>query len=155
MLKELTSFVPSAETDQSLFTQPSPVELSTKLCSMSNSAPGKYRLEYRHLCLLDPKCEILAKMFSHCFNAKDVPADWKTATTILIHKKEDTSDARNFRPIILMSCLYKLLMAVPAKRMTSSIQHNLLSNKQKSARPSEGCYGHAFLLESIVNNAQR
>ena len=123
---------------------------------MSNSAPGKDRLEYRHLRLLDPKGEILSRIFRHCFEAKDVPAEWKKATTILIHKKDDTSDASNFRPIALMSCLYKLLMAILAKRMTSfSLHHDLLSNEQKSARPSEGCYEHAFLLESIVNDARR
>jgi hypothetical protein len=55
-----------------------------------------------------------------------------------------------------MSCLYKLLMAILAKRMTSfSISNDLLSQQQKSARPSEGCYEHAFLLESIVNDAHR
>ncbi|CAB3991255.1 Hypothetical predicted protein [Paramuricea clavata] len=123
---------------------------------MSNFAPGKDRLEYRHLRLLDPKCKILAKMFRHCFDAKNVPAEWKTATTILIHKKEDTSDASNFRPIALMSCLCKLLMAILAKRMTSfSLHHDLHSNEQKSARPREGCYEHNFLLESIVNDARR
>ena len=156
LLEELSSFVPSAEPDTSLFDAPSPDELATKLRSMCNSAPGQDRLEYRHLRLLDPKCEILAKMFRHCFVAKDVPASWKSATTILIHKKEDTSDASNFRPIALMSCLYKLLMAVLAKRMTSFAIHNdIHSNEQKSARPSEGCYEHAFLLESVVNDARR
>jgi hypothetical protein len=134
LLEELSSFVPSAEPDTSLFDAPSPDELATKLRSMCNSAPGQDRLEYRHLRLLDPKCEILAKMFRHCFVAKDVPASWKSATTILIHKKEDTSDASNFRPIALMSCLYKLLMAVLAKCMTSFAIHNdILSNEQKSA----------------------
>ncbi|CAB4023933.1 Hypothetical predicted protein [Paramuricea clavata] len=55
LLEELASFVPSAETDHSLFTPPSPEELSIKLRSMANSAPGKDRLEYGHLHLLDPK----------------------------------------------------------------------------------------------------
>ena len=123
---------------------------------MSNSSPGKDRLECRHLRLLDPKCEILSKMFRHCFIAKYVPTEWKTATTFPIHKKEDTSDAINFRPIALMSCLYKLLMAILAKRMTSfSLDNDHLSNEQKSARPSEGCYEYAFLLESLVNDAKR
>jgi hypothetical protein len=55
-----------------------------------------------------------------------------------------------------MSCLYKQLMAILAKRMTSfSLDNDLLSNEQKSARPSEGCYEHAFLLESILNDAKR
>jgi hypothetical protein len=47
-------------------------------------------------------------------------------------------------------------MAVLAKRMTSFLLDNdLLSNEQKSARPSEGCYEYAFLLESLVNDAKR
>ena len=55
-----------------------------------------------------------------------------------------------------MSCLYKLLMAIPAKRITNfSIANDLLLAEQKSARRSEGCYEHAFLLESIVNDARR
>jgi hypothetical protein len=156
LLEELAAFVPSAATDHDLFSPSSPVKLPAKLRSMANSAPGKDHLEYRHLRLLDPRCQILSKMFRHCFLAKDVPASWKTATTILIHKKDSTSDASNFRPIALMSCLYKLLMAIIAKRMTSfSINNDLLSQQQKSARPCEGCYEHAFLLESIVNDARR
>ena len=156
LLQELSSFVPSAATDESLFDTPSPSELSQKLKNMANSAPGKDRLEYRHLRLLDPRCEILAKIFRHCFLARDVPADWKSATTILIHKKDSTNDPSNIRPIALMSCLYKLLMEILAKRMTTfSIDNHLLSPEQMSARPSEGCYEHAFLLESILNDACR
>ena len=95
-------------------------------------------------------------MFSHCFRDKDVPTHWKSATTILIHKKNSTSDPSNFRPIALMSCLYKLLMSILARRMTNhAITNDLLSFEQKSARPSEGCYEHAFLLESTVNDARR
>ncbi len=96
------------------------------------------------------------KIYHHCFTAQDVPSAWKQATTILIHKKESTSDPSNFRPIALMSCLYKLLMAVLARRMTTfAIDKDLLSKEQKSARASEGCYEHAFILESVLNDARR
>ena len=55
-----------------------------------------------------------------------------------------------------MSCIYKLLMGIIAKRLTSwAISNNLLSNEQKSARPCEGCYEHTFLLQSIVGDARR
>ena len=154
--EELSAHVPTADIDETLFAVPTLEELSQKLHLFSNSTPGKDRLEYRHLRLLDPKCEILAQLYHHCFKARDVPAQWKTATTILIHKKDSTTDASNFRPIAVMSCLYKLLMAIIAKCITTSaIQPDLLSPEQKSARPSKGCYEHAFLLESIVNDACR
>ena len=146
---------PSRLTTPSSPHPPTPEELSQKLRSFSNSAPGKDRLEYRHLCLLDPKCEILACMFKHCFEAKDVPAHWKMATTILICKKNSTADPSNFHPIALMSCLYKLLMSIIARRMTNhAIAHDLLPPEQKSTCPCEGCYEHAFLLQSIVNDAR-
>ena len=55
-----------------------------------------------------------------------------------------------------MSCLYKLVMGVIAKRLTSwAIDNVLLSKEQKSARPSEGCYERTFLLQSIIGEAIR
>lgn len=156
LAEDLKTHVPSTDTDENLFASPSPDELAQKLRLMTNSAPGKDRLEYRHLRILDPKCEILAKVYHHCFLLRDVPQAWKEATTILIHKKESTDDPSNFRPIALMSCLYKLLMAIIAKRTTNhAIDNHLLSPEQKSARPNEGCYEHSFLLNSLVNDARR
>ena len=55
-----------------------------------------------------------------------------------------------------MSVIYKLLMGVVAKRLTRwSIEAGILSDEQKSARPSEGCYEHTFLLKSLVADARR
>ena len=70
---------------------------------------------------------------------RDVPGAWKTAITILIHKKHSTEDPSNFRPIAFMSCIYKLLMGVLAKRLSRwAIENDILSPEQKSARPTEG-----------------
>ena len=118
--------------------------------------PGPDRVEYRHLKRVDPSCSILSLLFSHCFKKRDVPPAWKSAITVLIYKKGSTDDPSNFRPIALMSCLYKLVMGVIAKRLTSwAIDNDLLSKEQKSARPSEGCYEHTFLLQSIIGEARR
>ena len=55
-----------------------------------------------------------------------------------------------------MSVIYKLFMGVLAKRLTRwSIQAGVLSDEQKSARPSEGCYEHTYLLKSLVADARR
>ena len=86
----------------------------------------------------------------------DVPLPWKQAVTVLIYKKGESSDVSNFRPIALMSCIYKLLMGIMAKRlMCWSIDMGLLSDEQKSARLTEGCFEHAYILKSIVGQAQR
>ena len=71
---------------------------------------------------------------------------------MLIYKKGADNDVSNFRPIALMSCIYKLFMGTMAKRITKwSIDAGVLSEEQKSARPSEGCYEHTYILKSLVD----
>lgn len=152
----LQDFVPTSSADNHLGDHLPPGEILKKLRSLSNSAPGKDRVEYRHLKAVDPKCEVLALIFNHCMDNNDVPASWKQSMTVLIHKKGDADEISNFRPIALMSCVYKLFMSVMASRIVNyAIDNNLLSDCQKSARPSEGCYEHTFLLQSLVLDAKR
>ena len=154
--KSLDSYVPSIEIDDSLFYPPSKEEICSKVKSATNTSPGPDKIEYRHLKKIDPDGTILSLIFNRCFLEKNVPSSWKSATTILIHKKNSNDDPSNFRPIALMSCIYKLLVGIIAKRLTSwAISNDLLSNEQKSARPSEGCYEHTFLLQSIIADARR
>ena len=152
----LQDFIPTSSTDNHLGDHLSPGEILKKLRSLSNSAPGKDHVEYRHLRAVDPKCEVLALIFNHCLDENDVPASWKQSMTVLIHKKGDADEISNYRPIALMSCIYKLFMSVMASRIvTYAIANNLLSDCQKSARPSEGCYELTFLLQSLVLDAKR
>ena len=152
----LSDFVPSGPTDNSLGAPTTPKEVEKKLKSLSNSAPGADRVEYRHLKSIDPKGSLLSSIFNRCLAENDVPSSWKLAQTILIHKKGDASDISNFHPIALMSCIYKLFASVLANRIVSfSINNDLLSSSQKSARPSEGCYEHTFILQSLVLDANR
>ena len=98
----------------------------------------------------------MCNIYNQCLLENDVPALWKSSRTVLIHKKGDASDVSNFRPIALMSCIYKLFMSVMAERLVNySIENNLLSSSQKSARPTEGCYEHTFILQSLVLDAKR
>ena len=155
----LNTFVPSAEDHDltgSLFDDIVESEVSAKLRSSANTAPGADRLEYAHLKKVDPSGKILTLIFNRCQREKNVPSAWKLASTVLIYKKGDDSDVSNFRPISLMSVIYKLFMGILAKRLTRwSIEAGVLSDEQKSARPSEGCYEHTYLLKSLVADSRR
>ncbi len=152
----LNDHVPSGPKDESLGDPITPDKISKKLRSLSNSAPGTDRVEYRHLKSIDPKGEVLCSIYNRCLIENDVPSDWKTSRTVLIHKKGDAGDISNFRPIALMSCIYKLFMSVMADRLVNySIDNNYLSSSQKSARPTEGCYEHTYILQSLVLDAKR
>jgi len=131
-------------------------EISARLGRMSNSAPGPDRVEYQHLKRMDGACRVTLEIFNRCLLSLRIPASWKQATTVLIHKKGDTGDPENFRPIALQSCLYKLFMAVLADRLRSwALRHSMLSEAQKCSRPSEGCFEHSFLLNTIMKDARR
>ena len=85
-----------------------------------------------------------------------IPHIWKHATTILIYKKGDSNVPSNFRPIALMSCIYKLFTSLFAMRVTTfAMTNDLMSAEQKCARPAEGCHEHAFTLQSIVADCKR
>ena len=125
---KLNDLTTPAPIDDSLFTSPTNNEIRRKLFSAANTSPGPDRVEYRHLKQVDPSCSILSLLFDHCFKRRDVPPAWKSAITVLIYKKGSTEDPSSFRPIALMSCLYKLVMGVIAKRLTSwAIDNDLVS----------------------------
>ena len=154
----LNTFVPTGEdheNNEDLYSEIWESEVAAKLRSAVNTAPGADCCEYSHLKKIDPAAKILTLIFNRCQRQKDVPQLGKEALTILIYKKGDDRDVSNFRPIALMSVIYKLLMGVVAKRLTRwSIEAGILSDEQKSARPLEGCYEHTFLPKSPVADAR-
>ena len=149
VLQSLNSNVPCADEDPNIMAPLNSNDIKNKLKSLANSAPGKDRVEYHHLKLVDPDCKILNIIYNKCLAEKKIPSSWKESTTIMIYKKGSSDDPSNFRPIALMSCLYKLFTSLLALRVTNfSIQNNLMSPQQKSARPAEGCHEHTFILQS-------
>jgi hypothetical protein len=119
LLSSLTNNVPSVEVDQSLTDPMSTKDIKDKLKSMSNSAPGKDRVEYRHLKSVNPNCSVLSLIFNKCLEEKKIPLSWKQSTTILIYKKGSSDDPSNFRPIALMSCIYKLFTSILSSRISN------------------------------------
>ena len=112
LAEALRADVPNAPDDdmtKDLKNEVTESEVAAKLRSASNTAPGADRVEYANLKKIDPSGKILTLIFNTCLRALDVPSIWKQAVTILIYKKGDASDVSNFRPIALMSCIFKLL----------------------------------------------
>ena len=86
-----------------------------------------------------------------------VPTEWKRACTILIHKKGDTNNPSNFRPITLVS--------IPLKVFTSCLRNEiysfLASNNfiehtiQKGFTPNlSGTLEHTAQMTDIINKAR-
>jgi hypothetical protein len=51
---------------------------------------------------------LLYLFFRHCYKKRQIPASWKTSTTILLYKKINPTSLPNYRPIALANTIYKL-----------------------------------------------
>ena len=86
-----------------------------------------------------------------------VPAEWKRACTILIHKKDDADNPSNFRPITLETIPLKILTSCLRNSMYSFLVSNCLIEHsiQKGFTPNlSGTLEHTVQMANIINNAR-
>ncbi|CAF1012995.1 unnamed protein product [Adineta ricciae] len=65
--------------------------------------------------------KVLTKLFNECLESENVPTQWKKSTTIIIPKKGDREDLKNYRPIALLPTIYKAFTKVLVNRMTRQL----------------------------------
>ncbi len=66
----------------------------------------------------------LAELFSQCLQEGKVPDNWCNAVIILLHKKGSITDLGNYRPISLLSNIYKLFTKILTNRLTCTLDFN-------------------------------
>lgn len=99
------------------------IELALKN-TKNNKAPGEdnivtdaIKIGGQHLLLK------IKELFNLClFNSK-VPKNWHNSIVILLHKKGDIAELENYRPISLLSHLYKLF----TRNITTRLKINWIS----------------------------
>ena len=146
---------PSQEELSALSSPPSKEEISVKIKRATNTAPGADGIEYHDIAKLDPNGELLEVLYDAVWRL-GIPAAWKVARTIPIFKKGDPADFGNFRPISLLSTLYKLFSGVIASRLCTVASNNeWLSAEQKGFLPgAHGIQEHSMLLETAIGEAK-
>jgi len=77
-----------------------------------------------------------------------IPAEWKSAVIIPLHKKGMSSDPSNYRPISLTSVFSKLMERVVVLDLLAYLQSNNLINKQQHGFLKKRCTA-TNLLESL------
>ena len=63
----------------------------------------------------------LAKLFTDCLKHRKIPTTWKNARMIIIFKKGNRKDIKNYRPICLLSNLYKLYTKILTFRLSKDL----------------------------------
>lgn len=105
---------------------------------------------------LDGDGTLLAAFFSACLRAGAIPTELLRARMKLLYKKGSAKDVGNWRPIMIQTTLYKLLMKmVHGRLMDWAERYHLLSDAQKGFRRAPGVHEHGYLVRTAIMNARR
>ena len=86
-----------------------------------------------------------------------VPTEWKKAATILIHKKGDSNDPSNFRPITLESVPLKVFTSCLRNSIYAFLYENCYEEQRikKGFSPNiSGTLEHTAQMANIINKAR-
>ena len=121
---------PSMQIQRDTLNTPPPPILPTEVSAVikrlkRNKAPGNDNitadvLKYGG----EPIIQMFTNMFKRCLSEGKLPNSWKNASVILIHKKGDTADITNYRPISLLPITYKVLSQVILRRMLRTLDQH-------------------------------
>ncbi len=98
----------------------------------------------------------LTEVIRSVWSSKSVPAEWKKACSVLIHKKGNTNDPSNFRPITLESIPLKVFTSYLRNAMFSFLTaNNFIEQKiQKGLTPNlSGTLEHKDLIIIIKTSS--
>ena len=102
-------------------------------------------------------CSYLTEIIKVVWQSNNVPAAWKRACTILIHKRGDTNNPANFRPITLESIPLKVFTSCVRNKIFEFLTANnyIESNIQKGFVPKlSGTFEHTAQMGDIINTAR-
>ena len=79
----------------------------------------------------DTISKTLAKLYTKCLSERRIPTAWKNAKMVIIFRKGNKKDLTNYRPICLLSNIYKVPTKVQKKRLGKTLDENQPANQRK------------------------
>ena len=134
---------------------PTEVSAAIKRLSKRNKAPGNDNITAD--VLKDggePIVQMFTNMFNRCLRLREgkLANSWKDASVIIIHKKGDTADIKNYRPISLLPITYKVFSQVILRRMLRTLdQHQL--REQAGFRSGFSTIDHIQVISQLQEKA--
>ena len=66
----------------------------------------------------------IATLLTNCLDANRISIEWTDANVILLFKKGEKEELRNYRPISLLSALYKVFTKIITNRIMDQLDSN-------------------------------
>lgn len=91
----------------------------------------------------------LCQLFNACLLNGVTPSQWDRAIIIILHKKGDITNLENYRPISLLSHIYKLFMRVITKRITTKLDF-YQPREQAGFRTGYSTNDHLQVVKTLI-----
>ena len=107
-----------------------------------------------YYCLAEPLHEKLTDAFNEAVDRGALPRHMLEGDICLLYKKKERNDPRNYRPITLLNCSYKIYTRILARRL-KKVVHLFISEAQKGFAPGAfiaECSMLTHLIEAWVND---
>ncbi|KAK6736221.1 hypothetical protein RB195_019101 [Necator americanus] len=92
---------------------------------------------------------VLAMHMTSYLQKERIPDQWETSRTILIHKKGDREDLRNYRLICLLRVLYKVFTEIILTRISRTLDETQ-PQEQAGFRQGFSCLDHIHTVSRVI-----
>ena len=82
-----------------------------------------------------------------------MPSQWKESNTVLLYKKGDREDLKNYRPICLLSHICKLFTKITVERLSGHLDEQQ-PREQAGFRKKYSTMDHIFTLTQLLERAR-
>ena len=100
----------------------------------------------------DSTTKVLLKLFNNILTTGHTPMSFKRALIVIIFKKGIRTKCKNYRPISLLSHIYKLFITIIASRIKNDLYHCFPSS-QAAYQPGRGTIEQIFSLQQIIEKS--
>ena len=123
-----------------------------KLKRAATDIPAEFLRALLHADVIDESCW-LVKLMQLCWERKEIPSGWHVAKVIPIYKKGCPEKCDNYRPISLMSILYKLYVSILLRRLKAAGAECKLWSRQFGFRSSRPTDDALFIVSRRIEQA--
>lgn len=92
---------------------------------------------------------VIQKLFNTCLLKGTTPTQWHNAVIVIMHKKGDIANLKNYRPISLLSHIYKLYTKIITKRLTNKLD-SYQPREQAGFRRNFGTNDHLQVIKTLI-----
>lgn len=97
--------------------------------------------------------KIIQEMFNEVLEQEIIPKQWLISSIILLHKKGEKSDINNYRPISLISMIYKIFAKCMLKRISKTLDENQ-PKEQAGFRKGYSTIDHLQATNQLIEKCQ-